>query len=96
MARGRQDPVRSDARLVFLQVSALLFRYRLALVNRGVEGSSPFASSEPPRASRSATRWRYRPAIIIAMPTAEIYTLLLAGLLIGGVLWVVTRFIDRD
>ncbi len=36
------------------------------------------------------------PAIMIAMPTAEIYTLLLAGLLVGGVLWVVTRFIDRD
>ena len=33
---------------------------------------------------------------MIVMPTAEIYTLLLAGLLIGGVLWVVTRFIDRD
>ena len=50
----------------------------------------------PPDASRTATRWRYRPAIMIGMPTAEIYTLLLAGLLIGGVLWVVTRFIDRD
>lgn len=37
-----------------------------------------------------------RPAIMIAMPTAEIYTLLLAGLLVGGVLWVVTRFGDRD
>ena len=36
------------------------------------------------------------PAIMIAMPTAEIYTLLLAGLLVGGVLWVVSRFIDRD
>ena len=36
------------------------------------------------------------PAIMIAMPTAEIYTLLLAGLLVGGVLWVVTRFMDRD
>ena len=36
------------------------------------------------------------PAIMIAMPTAEIYTLLLAGLLVGGVLWVVTRFSDRD
>ena len=33
---------------------------------------------------------------MITMPTAEIYTLLLAGLLIAGVLWVVTRFIDRD
>ena len=33
---------------------------------------------------------------MIAMPTAEIYTLLLAGLLVTGVLWVVTRFIDRD
>ena len=33
---------------------------------------------------------------MIAMPTAEIYTLLLAGLLVGGVLWVAARFIDRD
>jgi hypothetical protein len=36
------------------------------------------------------------PAIMIAVPTAEIYTLVLAGLVVGGVLWVVTRFIDRD
>ena len=36
------------------------------------------------------------PVIMIAMPTAEIYTLLLAALLVAGVLWVVTRFIDRD
>ena len=36
------------------------------------------------------------PAIMVAMPTAEIYTLLLAGLLVAGVLWVLTRFIDRD
>ena len=34
--------------------------------------------------------------MMIAMPTAEIYTLLLAGLLVGGVLWVVARFSDRD
>jgi len=33
---------------------------------------------------------------MVAMPTAEIYTLLLAGLLAAGVLWVVIRFIDRD
>ena len=33
---------------------------------------------------------------MIAMPTAEIYTLLLAGLLVAGVLWFVTRFSDRD
>ena len=36
------------------------------------------------------------PAIMVAMPTAEIYTLLLAGLVVAGVLWVLTRFIDRD
>ncbi len=33
---------------------------------------------------------------MMGMPTAEIYTLLLAGLLALGVLWVVARFIDRD
>ena len=33
---------------------------------------------------------------MIDLPTAEIYTLLLAGLLVAGVLWVATRFIDRD
>jgi hypothetical protein len=33
---------------------------------------------------------------MMAMPTAEIYTLLLAGLVAAGVLWLVTRFIDRD
>lgn len=33
---------------------------------------------------------------MIAMPTAEIYTLLLAGLFVLGVLWVASRFIDRD
>jgi hypothetical protein len=37
-----------------------------------------------------------RPAIMMAMPTAEIYTLLLAGLLAAGVIWLVTRFNDRD
>jgi len=36
------------------------------------------------------------PVIMRAMPTAEIYTLLLAGLLAVGVLWVVARFKDRD
>jgi hypothetical protein len=33
---------------------------------------------------------------MIAMPTAEIYTLLLAGRLVGRVLWVVTRLTDRE
>jgi hypothetical protein len=33
---------------------------------------------------------------MVPMPTAEIYTLLLAALLVGGVLWVVSRFTDRD
>lgn len=33
---------------------------------------------------------------MIAMPTAEIYTLLLAGLLVAGALWVVTRFTGGD
>ena len=32
---------------------------------------------------------------MVAMPTAEIYTLLLAGLLVAGVLWVVARFHRR-
>ncbi len=36
------------------------------------------------------------PVIMWAMPTAEIYTLLLAGLLAVGVIWVVARFTDRD
>jgi hypothetical protein len=33
---------------------------------------------------------------MMAMPTAEIYTWLLAGLFAAGVLWLVTRFDDRD
>jgi hypothetical protein len=33
---------------------------------------------------------------MMAMPTAEIYTLLLAGLLAVVVLWLVARFNDRD
>jgi hypothetical protein len=33
---------------------------------------------------------------MMAMPTAEIYTLLLAGLLAVVVLWLVARFKDRD
>jgi hypothetical protein len=34
--------------------------------------------------------------MMMAMPTAEIYTLLFAGLLAVGVLWLVARFKDRD
>ncbi len=33
---------------------------------------------------------------MMAMPTAEVYTLLLAALVAAGVLWLVTRFNDRD
>ena len=33
---------------------------------------------------------------MMAMPIAEIYALLLAGLLAVGVLWLVARFNDRD
>jgi hypothetical protein len=33
---------------------------------------------------------------MVAMPTAEIYTLVIAGLIVGGVLWVVIRLTDRD
>ncbi len=33
---------------------------------------------------------------MMAMPTAEIYTLLLAGLLAVVVIWLVARFKDRD
>jgi hypothetical protein len=33
---------------------------------------------------------------MMAMPTAEIYTVLLAVLLVAGVLWLATRFTDRD
>ena len=36
------------------------------------------------------------PAIMMSMPTAEIYTLLLAGALAVGVIWLVARFHDRD
>jgi hypothetical protein len=44
----------------------------------------------------STRRCSTPPVIMIGMPTAEIYTLVLAGLLVGGVLWVVSRFTDRD
>lgn len=33
---------------------------------------------------------------MVGMPTAEIYILLLAVLLVAGLYWVVTRFTDRD
>lgn len=33
---------------------------------------------------------------MVAVPTAEVYTLLLAVLLVAGVLWVLTQFHDRD
>ena len=37
-----------------------------------------------------------RPVIMMGMPTAEIYTLLLAGLVAAGLLWLVIRFNERD
>jgi hypothetical protein len=33
---------------------------------------------------------------MMGMPTAEIYTVLLAGLIAVVVLWLVARYIDRD
>jgi hypothetical protein len=73
----------------------------LGSVHLDVILSSPSGTGSPtPQSHRSAgvqdVGRVWGPAIMIAMPTAEIYTLLLAGLLVAGVLWVVTRFIDRD
>lgn len=34
--------------------------------------------------------------MMTAMPTAEIYTLLFAGVVAVGVIWLAARFFDRD
>lgn len=75
----------------------------------GVEGPRAAWSTSVAQTRASADRGRTGPSfsgreaersnlpvIMIGMPMAEIYTVLLAGLLVGGVLWVVTRFTDRD
>ena len=59
--------------------------------------ASTVAKTDDQREStRGITTACRAPAIMLTMGSAEIYTMLLAVVLIGGALWVISRFTHRD